>query len=64
MTYNEAKKQLTISDRQGSFPGMLTNRTFNIVSVSKDKSLALDFNAAPGKSVSYIGKAVTISLNQ
>jgi alpha-D-xyloside xylohydrolase len=30
-TYNEAKKKLTIRKRKGSFSGMLTNRTFDIV---------------------------------
>lgn len=62
MTYSEAKKQLIIGDRQGSFMGMLTNRTFNIVKAGKDKNQVLDFNAAPAKSVAYNGKSITINL--
>jgi alpha-D-xyloside xylohydrolase len=34
-TWNDAKKVLTIGDRQGSFPGMLKERKFNIVWVSQ-----------------------------
>jgi len=33
--YNQAKKTLTIAQRKGNFPGMLTARTFNIVWVTK-----------------------------
>ncbi len=32
--WNDTKKVLTISDRKGSFPGMLAGRKFNIVKVS------------------------------
>ena len=34
-TWNDAKNVLTIHDRQGSFPGMLSQRKFSIVKVSK-----------------------------
>jgi hypothetical protein len=33
--WNEATKTLTIGRREGSFPGMLTDRTFEIVFVTK-----------------------------
>jgi len=36
ITWNDAKKVLTIGDRQGSFAGMLNERTFNIVWVSQN----------------------------
>lgn len=35
-TYNDAENTLTIGDRKGEFPGMLKNRKFNIVKVSKE----------------------------
>ena len=34
--YNEKMKLLSIGERQGEFPGMLEERTFNIIPVSKD----------------------------
>jgi alpha-D-xyloside xylohydrolase len=35
-SWNEARKQLTIGARKGSFPGMLSQRTFNVRIVGKD----------------------------
>jgi alpha-D-xyloside xylohydrolase len=35
--YNEAKKELTIEDRKGDFPGMLKSRTFNMLLISGGK---------------------------
>ena len=35
--WDDKKKTLTISDRKGSFPGMLENRKFNIVIVGSSK---------------------------
>ena len=36
-TWNDSKKSLTINDCQGSFPGILKERKFNIVMVGKNK---------------------------
>jgi alpha-D-xyloside xylohydrolase len=49
-TWDDAKKALTISDRNGSFPGMLNERKFNIVIVTSQAN----------KAVSYTGKKVTV----
>jgi len=46
MKWDEAAQTLTIGDRVGTFPGMLTTRTFRI----------------EGKDVAYSGKQVTVSL--
>ena len=35
-SYNEKMKLLSIEERQGEFPGMLEERVFNIIPVSKD----------------------------
>lgn len=59
ITYNQAKKQLTIGKRQGSFPGMINNRTFNIVWVNKSQPKELDFDEL-GKNVRYNGNAVMV----
>ena len=53
-TWNDAKKSLTINDRKGSFPGMLSTRKFNIVVVTADKK--------NDKAVTYSGKKVVVKL--
>ena len=35
-SWDDAKKVLTINDRKGTFPGMLTERKFNIIKVTSD----------------------------
>lgn len=62
MTYSEADRTLTIGQRQGSFSGMLTGRTFRIYVVSKDKPAALSFDAVPYREVSYDGSEQKIIL--
>jgi alpha-D-xyloside xylohydrolase len=53
-TWNDAKKMLTINDRKGSFPGMLTTRKFNIVIVAAGNKF--------DKVVTYKGKKISIKL--
>jgi alpha-D-xyloside xylohydrolase len=53
-TWNDAKKSLTINDRKGSFPGMLTTRKFNIVVVADGKNI--------DKVLTYGGKKVVVKL--
>ena len=53
-TYNEAEGTLTIGDREGEFPGMLKERTFNVVKVGKDKSQPFNLDAK-GQVVKYDG---------
>ena len=61
MAYNEAEGTLTLGERQGEFPGMLKERTFNIVKVSKDQPKGFDLKAK-GTVVKYDGKAQTVKL--
>jgi alpha-D-xyloside xylohydrolase len=61
IAYNEATKTLTIGKREGSFNGMLTKRSFNIVWVTKSKAVTLSFDVK-GKSVSYSGDAISIKM--
>lgn len=56
--WDEEKKTLTINDRQGTFPGMLTERKFNVVVVSKDHGVGLDTVEKYDKVVTYNGKKV------
>ena len=60
ITYAEATKTLTIGGRQGSFTGMLANRTFNVVWITKDKPAALAFNSKPAATVHYKGNKTII----
>lgn len=60
-TYNEADKTLTIGERQGEFSGMLKERTFNVVTVSKDKPQPFNLKAK-GVVVKYDGKAQQVKL--
>lgn len=59
--YHEADATLTIGDRTGEFPGMLKERTFNIVKVSKDRPQPFDLKAK-GTVVKYDGKGQSVKL--
>ena len=61
-TWDDAQKALTIADRQGSFPGMLSERKFNIVKVGKAKAAGMDIPASFDKVVTYTGKKLSIIL--
>ena len=59
--YDNDKKQLTIGGRKGEFPGMLNERTFNIVLVDNDKAQKFDLSAK-GVSVRYTGAEQNVKL--
>lgn len=60
--WNDVKKVLIIIDRKGSFPGMLSERTFNIVYVSKIKGDGMNAVKKYDKVVTYDGKKVAVKL--
>lgn len=60
-TYNEAEGTLTIGDRQGEYPGMLTERTFYVVPVSKAKPQQPD-GKPEGVRIQYNGTAQVVNL--
>ena len=57
--WDDAKKTMTIADREGNFPGMLKNRKFNIVLVNGGHRIG-DKPMKGGKIVKYDGKAKTL----
>ncbi len=59
--YNNAKRQLVIGERSGSFPGMLQERVFTVVFCSKKSPKGYDPEAR-GITVKYNGKAKSIKL--
>ena len=61
-TYSETGKTLTVGARTGEFSGMLQERTFNVVVVSKEKPGKLDFTRAPDLTLEYTGGEVTVEL--
>jgi alpha-D-xyloside xylohydrolase len=62
ITYDDASKTVTFSARKGQFPGMLKNRRFNVVLVTKDAPKPLNLDNPEGKMVQYAGKAVSVQL--
>ncbi|HET7732604.1 MAG TPA: TIM-barrel domain-containing protein, partial [Paludibacter sp.] len=54
-SWNEKTKELTISDRQGEFKGMLTNHIFNIVLVGFYQQDRLKKNNTNARQVNYSG---------
>ena len=60
MEWNDARKQLTIGTRHGSFPGMPARRTFNVVLVGKAHGVGDGETTQPDKIVTYSGKTVVV----
>jgi alpha-D-xyloside xylohydrolase len=60
MTWNDAAQTLTIGRRQGSFPGMLDERTFDVIFVSKDHPVGFAFDAKPEQSIKYSGDEISL----
>jgi len=63
ITWSEKERKLTLGARQGEFPGMLRERTFEIVWVSEQHPMPLDFAAVPSATVRYSGAATTVPMN-
>jgi len=61
-SWNNSKNELTISDRKGTFTGMLADRKFNIVRVAKNKGVGMDVVQNFDKEVSYSGNKVVVKL--
>ncbi len=61
-TWNDAGKVLTIGKRKGSFPGMLKERKFRIVVVSKNNGTGMNAVEKYDKVVTYNGKKVAVQL--
>jgi len=60
ISWNEARHTLEIGKRSGEFPGMLKERTFNVVWVSKDHGAGNSTTEKPDVVVHYTGKAVQV----
>lgn len=57
--WNDESKTLTIGHQQGSFPGMIKKRKFNVVIVGPDHGNGVE-NTSTGKAVSYNGDTLKV----
>ena len=62
ITYDDASKILTFGKRKGQFDGMLKQRRFNVVLISKDAPKALNLENPEGVLVNYNGKQISVKL--
>jgi len=61
LKYDEDSHSLTIGARQGEFPGMLKERTFEIIWISKENPAGLDLDGTVALFVDYDGSELSIS---
>jgi alpha-D-xyloside xylohydrolase len=57
--WDDAAKTLTIAAREGSFPGMLSTHSFNVVLVSPNHGAGIADTATPNKTIAYTGAQVS-----
>jgi alpha-D-xyloside xylohydrolase len=62
--WNEAAQTLRIGERKGAFPGMLKDRTFNIVLVSLNHGVGVAPTAAPDRTVHYSGHSIAAKFSR
>ena len=62
MRWDDASGTLTIGARKGKFEGMLEQRTFRVVLVSKERPAGFSPDAVGAKAVEYAGDAVRVKL--
>ncbi len=60
--WNDANKVLTILDQIGSFPGMLLERKFNIVRVTKNTDDLVEQQVKTKKTIVYRGNKIVVKL--
>jgi len=64
LTWKNAAHQLVISDTKGNFPGMLKNRTFNVVLVNGEHGSGTGITDKADKVVKYAGKKLVVDLQK
>jgi alpha-D-xyloside xylohydrolase len=60
LAWSESAKQLTIGAPTGSYPGMPTTRTFNVVFVAANHGAGLGVTATPDRVVTYNGASMVV----
>jgi len=59
--WDDARQVLTVGQRTGKFPGMLSTRTFRIVFVGENHGVGVGVTDEPDKTVQYSGDNVTVA---
>ena len=62
LRWHDASRMLTVGKREGTFPGMLPRRTFQVVRIARDRAVPFSFTPTPDKTVVYAGEAVSVKL--
>ena len=60
--WNDRQRTLTIGARNGSYPGMIESRKFNLVLVDENKGTGYELTAKPDRTVEYNGRRMTVRL--
>ena len=63
LRWADASKTLSIGARAGSFTGMLSTRTIQVIRVTPTKAVGYPATATPDKTVTYTGTAMDVVLN-
>lgn len=61
-SYKDSSKELTIWQREGSFPEMVKQRVFHIVLIDKDNVKGFDTKPVPNATITYDGSVQTLKL--
>jgi alpha-D-xyloside xylohydrolase len=61
-SWNDTQKILTISDLKGTFPGMLNERSFNIILVKENHGSGVELCKEPDKTIKYLGTKLEVKL--
>ena len=61
LRWDDQTHTLTIGDRQGQFPGMMENRTFQVVFVRENHGVGVNPADETDQVVQYSGKTVTVA---
>lgn len=64
ISYQDATGEITIGKRQGEFPGMVAQRIFHIVYITKDRAKGFDTHPQPDQTIIYDGTARTVRVEE
>ena len=60
LRWDDRSHTLTIGARRGSFRGMLTQRTFAVILISKTKPVGFSFTPQADRTVNYDGQELKV----
>jgi alpha-D-xyloside xylohydrolase len=61
LEWDDANRILTVDNRKGEFPGMLTSRQFEVVLVAKDHGAGIETTKKADRVVNYSGEKISIA---